>query len=190
MLQPRQSTVFRWPPWALLAVVACGAVAVWLAGGMTFGKRTPTGARPLEILVSGDTSGWIVPCGCTSNQSGGLLRRGTFVREERSRHEVVLLDVGGAAAGTSPYDRANFEAIVAGELLMGLTAHNLGGPELALGANYLRELAARTKAPFICANTRDNAGQPIADAYRLVSTGGRRLVIVGVVSSRYATSDC
>src|SRR6478672_1770233 len=156
MLQPRQTTVFRWTPWAWLAVFACGAAAVWFVSGMNVGKRTPTVAGPLEILVSGDTSGWIVPCGCTSNQSGGLLRRGTFIRQEQSQHEVVLLDVGGAAAGNSPYDRTKFEAIVAGELLMGLTAHNLGGAELALGASYLRELAARTKAHFISANTTDN----------------------------------
>jgi len=73
---------------------------------------------------------------------------------------------------------------------MGLAAHNLGGAELALGASYLRELAARTKVPFVSANTSDSAGQPIADAYRLVSAASRRLAIVGVVSPRYAAADC
>jgi 2',3'-cyclic-nucleotide 2'-phosphodiesterase (5'-nucleotidase family) len=34
----------------------------------------------LHILTSGDTSGWITPCGCTSNQSGGLERRATLIQ--------------------------------------------------------------------------------------------------------------
>ena len=42
----------------------------------------------------------------------------------------VLLDAGGAPAGTTPYHRVKFEAILRGEMAMGIAAHNLGGPEL------------------------------------------------------------
>ena len=75
-----------------------------------------TDSQPLYVVVSGDTAGWIVPCGCTSNQSGGLLRRGTYLQQLRSAGEVLYVDAGGAAAGTSAYDRAKFEAILQGEL--------------------------------------------------------------------------
>ena len=73
------------------------------------------------IVVSGDTAGWIVPCGCTANQSGGLARRARFVADQ-SDHEVVLLDAGGAPAGTTPYHRVKFEAILRGEMAMGIAA--------------------------------------------------------------------
>src|SRR5262249_17989955 len=58
-----------------------------------------TGARrPMSLVISGDTAGWIVPCGCAANQSGGLLRRGTFVKQLRDAREAILADAGGAPA--------------------------------------------------------------------------------------------
>src|ERR1700678_210001 len=69
------------------------------------GPRGDGSAPPLSLIVSGDTAGWIMPCGCTANQSGGLPRRGTFVNRARADHAVVLADAGGAPGGTSPYDR-------------------------------------------------------------------------------------
>ena len=40
---------------------------------------------------------------------------------------------------------------------MGLAAHNLGGPEAALGADYLRRVGAKLDVPFVSANLRDAA---------------------------------
>ena len=68
-------------------------------------------SRSLTIIASGDTHGWIIPCGCTSNQSGGLLRRGTYVESKRQDAVVIPVDVGGAAGDdptvsiTAGYDR-------------------------------------------------------------------------------------
>ena len=53
---------------AVVGVVLCAALV---------GCR-PGGATPLAVVVSGDTSGWIAPCGCVSNQSGGLARRAAY----------------------------------------------------------------------------------------------------------------
>ncbi len=162
-----------------IAVVGCGGSAE---------TGTPA-AQPLEIIVSGDTAGWIVPCGCTSNQSGGLLRRGTYVRRQRERHAAIVLDTGGAPGGTSPYERARLEAILAGERAMNVAAHNLGGPEIKLGPLYLRQLAAKSGMPLISANAADADGRLLAAAHVLLSAAGRKLAIVGVVSPRYATAE-
>jgi 2',3'-cyclic-nucleotide 2'-phosphodiesterase (5'-nucleotidase family) len=176
----------------MLAIMVLGTALVWVCKDRWFAAPMRNAATPrsLKILVSGDTQGWIAPCGCTSNQSGGLLRRGTFVRQEQTRHNVVLFDVGGAPSGTSPYDRAKFEAILDGELLMGLAAHNLGGPEIALGSDYIQQLAAQKNIPFISANTTDSAGKPLADSHRIIRVENQRLAVVGVVSPRYATALC
>ena len=60
-----------------------------LSGALSVGCRPQPGAssdgRPLTVVVSGDTAGWIVPCGCTSNQSGGLPRRATYLAELAAR---------------------------------------------------------------------------------------------------------
>src|SRR5258708_4651212 len=108
-----------------------GVLAVGLGGCEASRPVAPArdAGRGVVLLVSGDTAGWIVPCGCTSNQSGGLLRRGTYARKARGERGLILADVGGAPGGTSPYDRIKFEAILAGESAMGIAAHNLGGPE-------------------------------------------------------------
>jgi hypothetical protein len=164
-----------WLPLVLLLVVsACNGRA---------------GAGGLSLVVSGDTAGWIAPCACSARQSGGLARRATFVNECRKTDDVVPLDVGGAPSGTSPYDVAKFAAMLRGEMAIGTAAHNIGGAEAALGPNTLRALASETGAPWIAANAADTSGEAIAPAVRLVEAGGRRLAIVGVLSTKFATPD-
>lgn len=182
---------------ALGLALAGSAVAAWVlrrAPESVPAQKTvsvPSGsAVPVTLIVSGDTAGWIVPCGCTSNQSGGMLRRGTFVAEERARGEVIVVDAGGAPGGTSAYQRTRFEAILQGEIALGLAAHNLGAPEAALGADYLRDVARRLDVPFVSANVRDAAGKLIAEPCRIVQAGGSRIALVGVLSSRIGISGC
>ncbi len=170
-------------------------VVVWftfslLAGFFVLVKldhfAVPPSPRPLMVVISGDTAGWIVPCGCTSNQSGGLLRRGTFVKEQAARHDVVLADAGGAASGTSPYHQVKFEAILRGERQMELQMHNLGASEAAMGAEYLRKLPEALKAVFVSANVRDDKGQPFASSIHFLERAGKRLAITGVLSKRFS----
>ena len=85
----------------------------------------PSEGGPLAIVVSGDTAGWIVPCGCTSNQSGGLPRRATCLSQVAEQSDLLVADVGGAAGGKSEYDRLKFEAILQGERLPWAS----GGPQ-------------------------------------------------------------
>src|SRR5262249_4513607 len=143
--------------WGLCALLAGGVTAVGI-----WWQRSPRSVggpgRPLVLVVSGDTAGWIVPCGCTSNQSGGMPRRGTYVRELRQGAEVLLVDAGGAPGGTSAYQRLKLEAILRGELALGLVAHNLGGPEAALGTDYLRRTSKELGVPFVSANLCDSSG--------------------------------
>jgi hypothetical protein len=144
--------------------------------------------KPAKLVVSGDAAGWLMPCGCTSNQSGGLLRRATYVNDLRATSDVILADAGGAAGGDSEYHKVKFEAILAGERQMGVAAHNIGRTEAALGPAYLRDVARRLAVPLISANVRDAGdGQPIAEAAQVVTAGGRRVLLVGVMSPKFAT---
>jgi hypothetical protein len=147
---------------------------------------SPLEARPLVLVVSGDTAGWIVPCGCTPNQSGGLPRRAACLADLRRRGEVVVADAGGAPGGTSAYDRFKFEAVLQGEKAMGIDAHNLGAAEAALGADYLREVGRKWDVPFLSTNVRAGGGDPVAPPVRIVARAGRRLAILGVLGPRHA----
>ena len=178
---------------ATLAIIAGGVARGWFQAKIQPGARGASGDdadTEVALIVSGDTAGWIVPCGCVSNQSGGLARRATFVDEQRRRRTVVLADAGGAPGGTSAYQRLKFEAILRGELAMGLAAHNLGIPEAALGAEYLRRVSRDLRVPFVSANLRDAAGDLVAVSHRIVEAGGVRIALVGVVSDREQIAGC
>ena len=167
---------------ALAVVGALGCAAM-------VGCRRGGPSPPLVVLASGDTAGWIAPCGCASNQSGGLPRRAAYAASLRAAAEVVVVDVGGAAQGTSPYDLEKFAAILRGEALMKVAAHNIGAAEARFGPEKLRELAARGAAPLLSANVRDASGRLVAEPLRIVSAAGRRLALVGVLGQRYATAE-
>jgi hypothetical protein len=171
--------VFDWLAIGLVAAMACVALA---------GCRPAAAVRPLVIVASGDTAGWIVPCGCTSNQSGGLPRRAAYVAELRRDADVILVDVGGAAHGTSPYDLAKFEAILRGEALMGVAAHNLGAVEARFGPAELRRLGELVSAPLLSTNVCDPSGQHVAQPMRVIPIARRRIALLGVLSERYATA--
>ncbi len=143
----------------------------------------------MSLVASGDTAGWIVPCGCASNQYGGLPRRASYVETLRSERDVIVADAGGAPAGTSPYDRLKFEAILRGELALGVAAHNVGAAEAALGPEYLGEVARRMDVPLVSANVRRRDGQLVAEPLRIVRAAGRRVALVGVLDPQYSTSQ-
>ena len=122
------------------------------------GCRDAAPRRPIAIVVSGDTAGWIVPCGCTTNQSGGLPRRATYVRELAKEHDVLVLDAGGAPGGMSPYRAASSSRRSSpARRSSASAAHNVGAAEAALGAEALRQLAG--KSPLVSTNLRDDGRQ-------------------------------
>jgi hypothetical protein len=163
-----------------------------LGGALGAGCRPQPGAggkvRPLTVVISGDTAGWIVPCGCTSNQSGGLPRRATYLAGLAGESDLLVADVGGAPAGKSPYDRLKFEAILRGELAMGLAAHNIGGPEAALGGDYLHEVSLRLHVPFVSTNVLRDEGQPLTEPLRIIAMGCRKVAMFGVLSPKFAAA--
>jgi hypothetical protein len=197
-------------PWRVIVTVVVGVGAslfavvaafwLWNSGRTEPGEIVqPTEVHAVSLVVSGDTNGWIVPCGCTSNQSGGMPRRGTLVEQLRASHDgvgtdvavvdVVVADVGGAPGGDSVYERIKFEAILAGEAAMGVVAHNLGGREIDLGVDYLRSVADRTQAPLISANARTRGGELLFEGFRLVERGGRQILLIGVVSPSFSSAE-
>ncbi len=150
------------------------------------GSETQLPEQRFLLVASGDTHGWIMPCGCTSNQSGGLLRRGTYVEQLREKNKVVLVDVGGAADGTAPYQLEKFRSVLKGEMLMGIQAHNLGGAEIAFGKDVLQSLSDSINVPFVSANVHDEKKNLIAPGYRLHTVSDQTVLITGVVSIRHS----
>ena len=155
---------------------------------MTSCQKAPSvsAARSLVVIVSCDTAGWIVPCGCSSKQAGGLLRRATYVQDLRKSADVLLADAGGAPGGVSAYDRLKFEAVLRGEIEMQTVAHNIGAAEAELGAQSLREINEKLHAPLISSNVFDAESKEIVPSHRIIAIGGRRIAVAGVLSRKYS----
>ncbi len=143
----------------------------------------------LKSCTASQGKGWITPCGCTSNQSGGLSRRATLIRQARATDPVLVVDVGGAVSGNSPYDLVKLGAILAGQMMMDLDAFNLGGPETQFTVDQLRELRSDLNVPFVSANLRDRDDKPIAPAVRMLQRGGQSIAITGVVDPELVGND-
>lgn len=168
----------------------CLTLCIILAGGCRSPDSTATNSKTkVSFLIAGDTAGWIVPCGCTTKQSGGLLRRGSLVSQMTSETPPIVLDVGGAAAGKSDYHRAKLEAILLGEIKMGLAAHNIGASELAFGASVIRQLESDLAVPFISANVMDSNGELVTEPMKIVSQGGSSFAVIGVIDPMFASGD-
>lgn len=172
------------------AVLGAGMAIAFLGSSGCQTDENST-AKPLIIAISGDTSGWIVPCGCVTNQSGGLLRRGSYLDQLKEQGELLYLDAGGALQGESPYDLAKFEAIIRGERAMGVALHNVGAAEAALKPDQLRQIenSLGNNPFFLSANVQDADGRPFGIPSKVLELAGRRVQIIGVISPHYATDD-
>ncbi len=100
----------------------------------------------------------------------------------KTTDDVVLLDAGGSPGGKSAYDRTKFAAILRGETAMSIAAHNVGAAEAALGASELERLMHDTAAPFVTTNLQPAGGPTQLPPLRWLEVGGRRLVVLGVLS--------
>ena len=166
----------------LAALVSAGCLLLTLLG------CSPS-AQDTVMFVSGDTAGWITPCGCTSNQSGGLSRRDALIGQSARDQPTLALDVGGNVAGHSQYDLIKLKAILNGLQTAGYEAVNLGGPEAQFRASEIRELQQGLTLPLISANLRDSDGQPIAPPVHFVERGGHAFAIIGVVDPSRVGDD-
>jgi hypothetical protein len=163
-------------------VKPAGAVAVLLllsACGKPDEPAPAVKAGAVRFVLSGDTRGFIVPCGCASKQLGGIPRRATYL-EGLPKAELVYLDAGGTPHRASDYDRLKAGFIWRGASAMGVAALNVGASELAQGRDLLRELAK--SAPLLSTNLADPDG-PVPEIR--LKAGGARIAVLGVCSKSY-----
>jgi hypothetical protein len=140
-------------------------------------RTTPK--SPFTIVVSGETHGFIVPCGCASRQLGGLPRRATYLESVPDR---LYLDAGGSAARAFEYDRLKVGYIWRGMSGLGVAAANLGPSEIAFGRGFIE---AHPDIPFVSTNVAREDGTPVVPAQRTVQIGGSKILILGICSPRY-----
>ncbi len=163
-----------------VSIMKCGwpiilGMVMFLAVGCS---REP---KQLTVFVAGDTHGWITPCGCAANQSGGLARRATLVHQSRLDGECLLLDAGGSAMGTSPYQRLRFEYLLGGLKSMGLAVHNIGKSETEFSPADLQAIGQSQGIQWLSANLMNEQGNPVGSPVYQMKFQGRSVLVTGVI---------
>ncbi len=140
----------------------------------------------LAIAVTGNTYGYLENCGCVAGQAGGLARRATMLGRLRAQNPLLVIDAGNALERADHYVERDFltgeEQRVLLETMrsMGYSIGAVGPAELAQGPAAFRDVAKRTRFPFVIANASDSAG-PLAPASKIVTTGGIRIGVIGLM---------
>jgi hypothetical protein len=93
------------------------------------------------IILSGDTQGYLSPCGCTAPMIGGIRRRGSAIRNLVAPGSTTILENGGFVTGSSRQDQMKAETIVQAMAELGVTAINMGPSDARLGRGMLLQLS-------------------------------------------------
>lgn len=176
----RQSRAGRLAALLLGSALTVFGGGIWLAGCRGGGARMGESDR-LTVWVSGDTRGYIEPCGCRRDQEGGLPARMTLVTQEKSPYRL-LVDVGNITSGGRSYELLKLDYILRGMAAMGYDAVNLGRNEVNLDRDTLLQKIQSSQLPFVSCNVLDaQTGKPLAAPTLVKTVGGMRIGLTGVV---------
>jgi hypothetical protein len=140
------------------------------------------GAMPDQILlfVSGDSRGYLEPCGCRRDQAGGLPGRATVIEEKKVPNRLVF-DVGNLAPGDRPYELLKLRYLLEGMTKIGYDAVNLGRAEAAMDRQTLQDSLKSAPLPYVTCNVIDrDSKKPLAEPYRILRRGGLKIGVTGV----------
>lgn len=147
----------------------------------------------VAFVFSGEQHGYIEPCGCSENQSGGMSRRADLFQQLRDKGWAVTgLDLGGTLKRSRPQSRIKFQEMVLKPLArMEYAALALGPEELRLGADELLVMGLDADnnpdtLPLLSANTifhgDPDIGVPVAS--RLIEINGVTVGVTSVIGKR------
>jgi len=149
------------------------------AAGLAGCHHTADTPEKLTLFLTGDTRGYLEPCGCRRDQAGGLSGRATLVAAKPREHRL-LFDVGNLTAGGRPYDLLKLNFLLDGMTTIGYDAINLGRTEAELDLDSLKKVLARP-LPFVSANIyAKREDKPVTEPYRIITHGIWKIGVTGV----------
>jgi len=112
---------------------------------------------PVFLTATGDLRGEIKPCGCSPDgDMGGLLRRGSYLKQQRSQHpDLLYLDLGNNFP--PPSEQGTLKVALIQKAL-----HKLHPKAILVGPNELSYGAATldTTLPYLLSNARVSKSSP------------------------------
>lgn len=150
---------------------------------------TPTG-QDLTIFYSADVQGETEPCGCQSNQLGGLSKKGfqfNKIAADTAKPHLTL-DAGNLLfkdsainPSQSEQEKMTAHAIVRAYSLSGYQAVSVGNLDLSAGIDFLRDLSAEAKFSWLSANlVTTSTNKPIFQPSVTLQVGGIKASVIGL----------
>lgn len=142
--------------------------------------------RKATLFFTTGLSGYIEPCGCTSEPLGGLARLATVIKNAGQQSALVdagqlLLPVDGLDELTRPQHVAKAKLLARAFRRLGGVALNLAPPDLIEGIDFLSELQREGAVPLVSANIRPRSEDgPRVARSRLQVIGGIRFGFTGL----------
>jgi hypothetical protein len=145
--------------------------------------------RPtLALLITGQQSGYIEPCGCTglTNQKGGLVRRYSSKRQlEEQGWEVVALDVGNqvrrfgrqAEIVRAEADRSILHLLESFGRHLKLDLRLSSGELIAITADE-----GDSGTPFVCANAAI-IDRSLTPRFQVIEAAGKKIGVTAVLGT-------
>lgn len=147
--------------------------------------------RTVTFLISSNTRTFLETCGCLANQSGGVARMATVVRQERKKNpKLILFSAGNAFPGRPDeeyIDELELKVFLDSFDMMDYEFAALAELELLYGFPELKKHSEHLSFPLICANIYDD-NDPIFEPYMLKKIGNYNIGFLGLSQAVYSSS--
>lgn len=152
--------------------LAAGFAVAGVAGALV----APPAPSRVSFFVTGDLRGHLAPCGCTTPQMGGLVRRAAAIRSQAPRDRSVVLDVGGWVADAGLQSEMKARAVAA--------TIATGPPAVVLPTADLRALGVNLDSLKALSNAAWLGGKPVERGGLTVDNSGGKADVLLVDGGR------
>ncbi len=107
------------------------------------------------LILTGNTLGYMAPCGCSDPMLGGIKRRATAIRQLSAPGRTTILDNNAFVADVGRQSEIKAETLSQLDDSLNVTAINFGASEAKLGPGMLLQLTRLSGGRFLTSSLRD-----------------------------------
>lgn len=143
----------------------------------------------LAIVLTGERYGYLEPCGCTQNQTGGVSLLANLVKKiEDRKWPVTAIDLGGLVKRNRRQSQIKYETILASMKDMKYSVAGLGPEELRFGADIFLQLhnpepkSPNTTPTFVAANILLLETPDLGKSnFKIVEIDGTKIAVTSII---------
>ena len=134
--------------------------------GFALGPKTRQSANHV-LIITGQSEGYLSPCGCVKPMTGGIRRRNTAIKALTVKDRTTLIDTGTFVFNNDRQSEMKAEALAESLGLLKVAAVNYGLEEARLGAGMAVSLERLCGHKLLASGITD----PVLPTKRFVASG-------------------